>query len=124
MYHDCERRGWVPYRSRKGMVFGVCRGLAEQLNISVGATRIITLVALLMTGFWPVGALYLLAAVIMNKEPALVPVRECRREPEYRRPVSSARLNDTFDSLDHRLQRIEDVVTSKGYDWDERLARG
>lgn len=57
------------YRSRDGVLFGVCRGIAEYLDISVFWTRAITLGALIFTGFFPVGFAYLVAALLMKKEP-------------------------------------------------------
>lgn len=57
------------YRSRDGVIFGVCRGLAEYFDVSVFWTRMITLGALIFTGFFPVGLAYLLAGLLMKKEP-------------------------------------------------------
>lgn len=57
------------YRSRDGVIFGVCRGIAEYFDISVFWTRAITLGALILTGFFPVGFAYLLAGLLMKKEP-------------------------------------------------------
>ena len=42
------------YRSRQGVVFGVCRGLAEYFDFSVFWARAIALVLLFVTGLWPV----------------------------------------------------------------------
>ena len=58
------------YRSRRGLIFGVCRGLGERFNLSVLGIRIVVVVAFILTGFWPVGAAYLLAALLMRREPA------------------------------------------------------
>ena len=66
-YYGYERTGM--YRSRKGMIAGVCRGIAEYFDISVFATRAIALFMLLCTGFWPTAALYIVAAFLMKKEP-------------------------------------------------------
>jgi len=114
-----------PYRSRRGLIFGVCRGLAEYFNCSVFWTRVIVVVAFLMTGFWPVGAAYLVAAVLMTREPWM-PL-ESPREAEFYASCSSSRglaanrLKRTFESLDRRIRRMEDAVTARDFDWDERL---
>ncbi len=108
----CHHRPLCPYRSRRGMVFGVCRGLAEHLNISVGWTRALTLLVFLYTGFWPVGVVYLVAAFLLNREPV--------HRLESPRPAGH-RVKESFDNLDRRIRRMEDVVTSKNYDWDRRL---
>lgn len=57
------------YRSRDGVLFGVCRGLAEYFDLSVFWIRVITLISLVLTGFFPVGLAYILAALIMKPEP-------------------------------------------------------
>jgi phage shock protein C len=31
------------------------------------------------------------------------------------------RLKKTYDNLDRRIRRMEDIVTAKDYDWDYRL---
>jgi phage shock protein C len=61
------RRG--VYRSRKGILAGVCAGLAEYFDFSVGWTRLLVVVAFICTGFWPVGVAYIVAALMMKKEP-------------------------------------------------------
>lgn len=66
-YYGYERTGM--YRSRNGMVAGVCRGIAEYFDVSVFWTRTIAVFMLLCTGLWPTLGLYFLAALIMRKEP-------------------------------------------------------
>ncbi|MBI2434447.1 MAG: PspC domain-containing protein [Candidatus Hydrogenedentes bacterium] len=114
-----------PYRSRRGMIFGVCRGLAEHLNVSVGWTRFFTVLGFILTGFWPVGAAYIIAALLMKPEPVLAFRSE--EDAEFygsyasSREMARRRLRRTFDSLDRRLQRLESVVTDRSFDWDRRI---
>jgi len=120
-----ERRRSGPYRSRHGMIFGVCRGLAEHLDFSVFWMRIITLGLFLFTGIWPIGVLYLAAAIMMPLEP-VVPFQNEADEEFYKSYTSSRqmalhRLQRTFERLDRRIRRMEDIVTGKDYDWDQRL---
>jgi phage shock protein C len=68
-YYGTERNGI--YRSRRGVVAGVCRGIADYLDISVFWTRVVTLATLLCTGFFPTLFLYLLAILLMKKEPRI-----------------------------------------------------
>ena len=56
-------------RSRNGVLFGVCKGVADHFDLSVFWTRVVAVVALLSTGLWPTAALYLLAALLMRPEP-------------------------------------------------------
>lgn len=60
-----------PYRSRNGVIFGVCRGLAEYSDISLFWIRFIVVVLLLFTGIWPIVILYVIAAFLMKPEPVI-----------------------------------------------------
>ncbi len=104
------------YRSRQGIFFGVCRGIADHLNFSVFWTRTLVVIAFIFTGFWPVGALYLLAALLMKREP------NCAFEDDY--AGATGHFRRTFDNLDQRLQHLEAVVTDRARDWDRRLYNG
>ena len=57
------------YRSRDGVFFGVCRGLAEYFDLSVFWMRILVVGIFIFTGFFPIGVLYLLAGLLMKPEP-------------------------------------------------------
>jgi len=120
-------RGGI-YRSRSGMIFGVCKGLADHFDVSVFWTRIVAVALLIFTGFWPIGVLYIAAALLMKPEPML-PLETEEAQEFYNSYVSSSnlalhRLKRTFDNLDRRIQRIESTVTAREYDWDRRLHEG
>ena len=59
------------YRSRDGLLFGVCKGIAEYFDFSVGWTRMITVITFLLTGFAPIGIIYIILALMMKKEPII-----------------------------------------------------
>lgn len=109
------------YRSRRGIIFGICRGLAEHFNFSVFWTRVIVLALFLFTGFWPVGVLYFVAGLLLNLEPVIPLKNESDEEfyQSYTRSRSSAiqRIKKNFDNIDRRIQRMEDTVTSKEFDF-------
>jgi phage shock protein C len=65
--YETSRRGL--YRSRDGILFGVCRGIANYLDLSVGWIRVLTVIAFMVSGFFPTAVLYILAALVMKKEP-------------------------------------------------------
>jgi len=115
------------YRSRHGLIMGVCKGIADYFDFSVFWTRAITLFLFLVTGFWPIGVIYFVAALVMKPEPTL-PLRE-RGEKEFydsyvhSRGTAVERLKRRFENLDRRIQRMEHVVTSKEYDWDQRIMK-
>ena len=122
-FGEIERQGL--YRSRSGLIFGVCKGIAEYLDVSVFWTRAIVVVVTLLTGIWPIPVLYVVGALLMKPEPVLPLETESDRE-FYNSYVSSRtmalhRLKRTFDSLDRRLRRMESIVTAREYDWERRL---
>jgi phage shock protein PspC (stress-responsive transcriptional regulator) len=53
------------YRERNGIILGVFQGLANWSGLPVWALRIIAIILLFSVGFWKIGALYCLAAVLM-----------------------------------------------------------
>jgi phage shock protein C len=114
-----------PYRSRRGIIFGVCRGIAEYYGFSIFWTRMLAVAGLIFTGIWPVVVFYAVAALLMKVEP-VIPL-ESREEQEFYNSYTSSRsmalhrLKRTFDSLDRRIQRMESIVTAKEYDWEHRL---
>lgn len=66
-YYTSAKRGF--YRSRDGVIFGVCRGIADYFDFSLFWTRMLTVILLVITGFWPVIVLYLIGALLMKPEP-------------------------------------------------------
>lgn len=124
--HDYEEHHTL-YRSRDGMIFGVCKGIADYLGFSVFWTRVLAVAGALFTGLWPTIGLYIVAALVMKLEPVL-PLESVEDEEFYQsysasRSMALHRLKKTYDNLDRRIQRIESTVTTREYDWDERLNR-
>ena len=115
------------YRSRKGIIFGVCRGIAEHLNISVFWFRVGVVAVALLTGvgFIPLTIVYVAAALLMKLEPVLPP--ETEDDLDFYNTYASSRgsavrrLKRTYDTLNRRIQRMEDIVTAREYDWERRL---
>jgi len=111
MFNSLQR----PYRSRSGLLFGVCAGLAEYLDISVFWTRVVTLIAFLVTGIWPVGVVYLVLGLLLKKNPYTTGGTACRTGgPPRSRP----------GNLDERIRNLESIVTREDGDWDTRLNNG
>ena len=117
-----------PYRSRQGLVMGVCRGLADYLNFPVFWLRLLLVLLMIFSAFWLIIALYFLAAAIMKPEPVL-PLSTDEEQDFYdsyagvSRKSALTRLKRQFDSVDRRLQRMEDIVTSRDFDWEQRFTK-
>ena len=113
------------YRSRKGAILGVCRGVAEYFDFSVFWTRAITLALLFFSGFWAVTGLYFLAALLMKPEPVL-PIQTDEEQEFYdsyiySRKGATGRLRRRYENLNRRIQRLEHTVTAREFDWESRL---
>ena len=116
------------YRSRNGMILGVCKGLADHFDFSVFWARVISLIFLFVAGILPAIGLYLLAALLMKPEP-VIPVENSAEKEfydsyTYSRQGAVDRLKRRFENLQRRIQRMEHVVTSAEYDWENRLNKG
>ncbi len=122
-YYRSSRNGI--YRSRSGMILGVCKGLAEHFDFSVFWTRVIAVIFLFVAGFLPVIGLYLLAGLLMKPEP-VIPIgnsaeKEFYDSYTYSRQGAVQRLKRRYENLLRRIQRMEHIVTSAEYDWENRL---
>lgn len=125
MRYATSRRGL--YRSRSGVIMGVCKGFAEYFDFSVFWIRAICLALLLFTGIWPVAVLYVLAGLLLKPEPVVPFASDADREfyDSYTssRSMALGRVKRKFENLDRRLRRMEDVVTSRDFDWERRMAK-
>ncbi len=117
------RRGL--YRSREGAFLGVCRGLAEYYDFSVTWVRIFVVLILVATGIWPILGIYLVAALIMKPEPVR-PFKSADEREFYdsyttSRESAAQRIKRRYRSLERRIRRLEDTVTSREFDWQRRM---
>ncbi len=109
------------YRSRKGILMGVCRGFAEFFDLNVFWVRVIAFLLFLFTGFWPIGVIYIVAGLLLKVEP-VTPLRSEKDEEfydSYTRSRQSAiqRIKRKFENIERRIQRMEHTVTSREFDW-------
>lgn len=124
-YHEGRRT--TLYRSRSGKISGVCKGIADYYDFNVRFVRLLFVVLAFTTGFWPAVITYVVAAMVMKPEPVL-PLETEEDEEFYQsysgsRTMALHRLKRTYDNLNRRIQRLENTVTARDFDWDERLNR-
>jgi phage shock protein C len=113
------------YRSRNGIILGVCRGIAEYFDLRVFWVRAIALILLLFSGFWPIMGLYFIAALMMKPEP-VIPIRTDEEQEFYNsyifsRKGATDRIRRRYENLERRIQRLEHSVTTREFDWEHRL---
>jgi phage shock protein C len=113
------------YRSRQGVILGVCRGISDYFDFSLMWTRILAVIFLLVSGFWPAMGLYFIAALLMKPAPVIPIQTEAEQEfyDSYTQSRNGAlfRLRRRYQKLERRIQRMEDKVTSREFDWENRL---
>lgn len=113
------------YRSRNGVIFGVCRGVADYFNLRVFWVRIILFGLFLVSGIWPMVFIYLAASLLMKPEPIQPLETEGEREfydsYTYSRGRAVGRLKRRFQNLDRRIRRMEDTVTAREFDWERKF---
>jgi len=113
------------YRSRHGIILGVCRGIAGYFDFSVFWIRAIAVILLFISGLWPIAAIYFIAALLIKPEP-VVPFQTDEEQDFYESYVHSRqgavdRIKRRYETLKRRIQRLEHTVTTKEYDWESRL---
>jgi phage shock protein C len=125
MTQRVERQMTGLYRSRTGLIVGVCKGVAQYFDFSVFWMRAIAVVLLLVSGIWPMLIVYIVAALLMKPEPVL-PLETEEEQDFYNsyttsRSMALRRLQRIYDHLDRRIQRLESTVTTREYDWERRF---
>jgi phage shock protein C len=113
------------YRSRSGVIFGVCQGIAEYLDLSPFWVRVGTVILAIFMFQFTIPA-YIILALVLKPEPVL-PIENDEDADFYdsyvhTRQATLRQLKRTFDALDRRIQRMESIVTAREYDWESRLS--
>ena len=113
------------YRSRDGVIFGVCRGVADYFDFSVFWIRVIMIGIFIATGFFPIIVIYILAALLMKAEPVMEFGGDAghtgRKAYAYTGHDTAEALKRKWRHLEDRIRRMEDKVTSREYDWNNRF---
>lgn len=113
------------YRSRSGWIFGVCQGLADYSQIRVLWIRLAAIIATMITGFWPMVIIYIMAAIFIKPAPLIAPedVDDWEFYNSYttNRKMALLSLKRKFDTLERRTRRIEGIVTAPEYQWDRKM---
>jgi len=130
------------YRDRdRAVLGGVCAGLAGHFGFNLKVTRLLAVIAFLMT--MPVTIIAYLAAVFLipsesghyHEDKASSKVDRCcgrRRQRRKRKEADStevlkstiaADINRRCESMDERLARLEKHVTSKRFQIEQELSR-
>ena len=113
------------FRSRHGIILGVCKGISESFDFSVFWVRVIFVITLLFSGLWPVIGIYFAAAFLMKPRP--VKPLETKEEKDFYDTYVNSRagairtVKSRFESLERRIRRMEDTVTTSEFEWDRKM---
>lgn len=113
------------FRSRNGVIMGVCKGISEYFQVSVVWVRIIFVVTLFFSGLWPVIGIYIAASFLMK--PRQINPLETDEEKDFYDTYVNSRigairaLKARFESLEGRIRRMEDTVTASEFEWDRKM---
>jgi len=118
-----SRRGL--YRSRDGIILGVCRGVADYFDFSAFWIRAILIAVFIFSGFWPIIGIYILAALLMKSAPGVSGRKGSKRNFHFRydraRRETAEHFKRKWGHLEKRIRRMEDKDTSREFDWDNRF---
>lgn len=110
-------------RRRPGLLFGVCRWLADRLGLSAFWVRLAVLVAAWLSGWWPAAAIYLAGAIVLGQaRPARLPRPSDWRLPRGFTSWDVADLRRRCSRLERRCREAESRLRRER-SWDELLRR-
>ena len=115
------------YRDRsKGLILGVCAGLADYFGFDLTVTRLVAFLALIFVS--PTAVLiYLGLALLLPNKPEAERQREARQDAEFQRLLRSApgatlsSVRHRFREVEGRLRRLEHYVTSRRFNLDREF---
>ncbi|MBT8085549.1 MAG: envelope stress response membrane protein PspC [Woeseia sp.] len=127
MNAEHEWRGRRFFRnSRRGMLGGVCAGIADYFGFNLCATRFLTVIMLLM--FTPLVILAYVACVLLVPSDRKL-AAAAAPDPGFRQAMRSnpagtlADVKRRFQKLDTRLARLERYVTSSRFNLDQEFRK-
>lgn len=120
---------------REGWLSGVCVGLAEFFDWNVKLVRVVFAASFIISGFFPVGLIYLVLWYLMDEADAAPPARAERAR--YRSasddsysarshsspPRSAEDVKSRFTRLEERLRNMEACVTSEEFELRRELRK-
>ena len=118
LYRDTDR----------GVVAGVCAGMARYFNVDLKIVRILMVLGLIFFS-WPFLIAYIVAAVVLNKQPT---ARSAAAAPSATAgmkeatapttpPPSMSEVDGEYAALEDRLRGLEAYLSSKRFELDREF---
>lgn len=122
---------------REGWLSGVCVGLAEFFDWNVKVVRIVFAASFIISGFFPVGLIYLALWYLMDEAGSAPEPRaerysyrstsensySARNSHSYSSPRSTEDVKTRFTRLEERLRNMEACVTSEEFELKRELRK-
>ena len=109
----------------RGVIAGVCAGVAEYFDWNVRLLRAILVVGFIFSGFFPIVVAYAVLWYVLDPLPegsaASFEAPAAREAPT--RPASMTEIKARFERLDQRLQNIEECVTDREFELRRELKK-
>lgn len=107
-----------------GWVGGVCAGLAAHFDWNARLLRVLFVLGLLFTGFFPVGLAYCLLWYLMDEAPGKAPAAGESFSTQPKAPAATmSEVKARFARLEQRLRNMEESVTSNDYELRRELRK-
>lgn len=110
----------------RGVIAGVCAGIAEYFDWNVRLLRAILVVSFVFSGFFPIVVVYAVLWYVLE------PLSSGRSSasfdapaapPAPTRPASMTEIKTRFERLDQRLRNIEECVTDREFELRRELKK-
>ena len=109
----------------RGVIAGVCAGIAEYFDWNVRLLRAILVVSFIFSGFFPIVVVYAVLWYVLDPLPAGPAASfespAAREAPT--RPASMTEIKARFERLDERLRGIEECVTDREFELRRELKK-
>lgn len=105
---------------QRGVIAGVCAGVAEYFDWNVRLLRAILVIGFLFSGFFPIVIVYCVLWYVLDEATVSAPSSSSASagpapESPGRRPTMTD-VRARFERLDERLRNIEECVTDKEFE--------
>lgn len=109
----------------RGVIAGVCAGIAEYFDWNVRLLRAILVVGFIFSGFFPIVVAYLVLWYVLDPRPPEPATSfESPAAPQApTRPASMTDIKARFERLDQRLRNIEECVTDREFELRRELKK-
>ncbi|UCX04172.1 envelope stress response membrane protein PspC [Shewanella glacialimarina] len=126
-----EPKGRTLYRiPQTGKIAGVCSGVAEYLNFEVWLVRVVAASIFLLGGSGVILVIYIAMWMILDVKPRVQQHQDNHKDIELKKKVWQAGepakqalfdVNRQFSTLEARLQKLEQHVTSDTFDLKRQI---